>query len=36
VQIRHYPVTVNAKSLNQLAGATGVRIPGRLFKIDEA
>jgi hypothetical protein len=36
VRIRHYPVTVSAESLNQLAGATGMRIPGRLFKLDEA
>jgi hypothetical protein len=36
VQIRHYPVTVNAESLNQFAEATGMRILGRLFKIDEA
>ena len=36
VRIRHYPVTVSAESLNQFAGATGITVLGRLFKIDEA
>ena len=36
VQIRHYPVTVSAESLNQFAEATGIYVLGRLFKFDEA
>ena len=36
VRIRHYPLTVSAESLNQFAGATGITVLGRLFKIAKA